>query len=99
MEVDGRIREIEGDREIVKVVPRNLGENDGIDQERNQGEVMGNNDLNEKIVLDSKRKRVEIELQGENSGQDNMQTDGLKTDGGPKNLNVAGAGLQARLTL
>lgn len=44
-----------------------------------------------------KRKRVESELLGGNigeiSGLDNVQTDGIFNNIGPKNLDMAGAGL------
>lgn len=56
--------------------------------------------LKEKIVTDPKRKRVENELLGGNigdiSGLYNVQTDGLFNNIGPKNLDMAGAGLLAR---
>lgn len=44
--------------------------------------------LNETVVFDPKRRRVETELPGENSGEDighdNMQDDGSKIGNGPK---------------
>lgn len=101
MEVDGTFREISGNDDVVKIVTRNQGNSENLNLLQNQGDMTGNNNLNlkETIVLDPKRRRVEPDLQGEVVGQDNVYADGLEIGNGPKNVNVAGSGLQARQTL
>lgn len=101
MEVDGVMREIAGKQGDVTIVTQNKGDNDGVNQGYNkEGNIVGKDlNLNEIVVIDPKRRRVETELQGERLDKDNMQTDGLDIINGPKNLEGAGTGLQARLAL
>lgn len=100
MEIDGVVREISGDRETVKVIPRDKGDNEDLNLENNEEREKENDSVNlsGKIVVDPKRRRIETELQGKNSGLVDIQTDGLNNNNnnGPKNLNMAGAGFQAR---
>lgn len=98
MDVDGVLREISGDQESVRVITRdkrdsneqNLGHDQG-------GDIDGRNlNLNEKIVIDQKRKRVEQGMKGGNIGHDNIEIVGPTNLTGPKNLDMAGSGIQTR---
>lgn len=100
MKVDGVLREVHGDQEAVRVVTRNYGDNVSSNLEQNQEEVVDSNlPLNEKIILDLKRRRLETNLEEINMDQNNQLADGLGSDNGPKKVDVAGSGFQARQIL
>lgn len=102
MEVDGVFREIHGKQEAVRVVTHNYGDKDSSNLELNQEETADNIlNLEERVILDPKRRRVETDtgLEGINIDQNGKQADGLENDNGPKNVEVAGSGFQARQAL
>lgn len=55
--------------------------------------------LNDKIIFDPKRRRIETDLQGDAIDQESILADGLDINNGPKNVIMAGPGPQARQTL
>lgn len=100
MEVDGVFCEIHGNQEAVRVVTRNYGDNDISNLEPNQEETADSNlNLNERVILDPKRRRVETDLKEIDIDHNSKQADGLGNDNGPKNVEVAGSGFQARQIL
>lgn len=101
MEVDGgMMREISGDDEAVRIVSRDKGDKIIINSEQNQREVVENDlNLDDRVILDPKRKRIEEDLQENAIDQESMQVNGLVINNGSKNVLLAGPGLQARQTL
>ncbi|KAL1822423.1 hypothetical protein ACET3Z_009201 [Daucus carota] len=75
MEVDGgMMREISGDDEAVRIVSRDKGDKIIINSEQNQREVVENDlNLDDRVILDPKRKRIEEDLQENAIDQESMQ--------------------------
>lgn len=106
MEIDGVIRQATVETTGIKIQSRDnreksvSGENVAITEYhvRKVGEIAGETAA-ENIVMETKRKRVEEDIQGENQGN-NMEGDmGTELETGPKNLLLAGPGIQARQEL
>lgn len=103
MEVDGTVREINGDNDMVNVKTREIRDTNIGNQSQNQLEIISGGSVGEKqvFVLDSKRKRVEehAHLQGETVGaNDQMDTDKQQVLVS-KNDQKVGSGSQAHQTL
>lgn len=73
MEVEGVIREIEGDTGRITVKLRDNGNLEMTNQIQIQVGGKGNFGK-EEVVIDPKRRRVNESFNGENIGEDNMQT-------------------------
>lgn len=98
MDVDGVLRETSGDQETVKVVARDKGDvNEGYQGHEKREDTAGGN-LTERVVIDPKRKRIEKESLDVNNGLDTTKIAGPQNVTGPKNLDTAGLGVQARQT-
>lgn len=106
MQVDGRIREIGGEAGEVLIKAREFRANqvrDNYDLQSKQlieGVIDGDMDsTNERVVVESKRKRIEPEVIGGNNGMDILQITERQQKDEPKNLLLAGPGVQARQSL
>lgn len=101
MEVDGTISEISGDIDVVNVRMRESGRGDMGNQNRNQLEIFkgGNFGAEEIAVTDSKRKRVEDNMDGEIIGEYDIPNTKEQSQSGPKNGELVGSGFQAHQPL
>lgn len=100
MEIEGIMREVDGDNGAIKVHQRD-------NLEREKGDVLmanviqiqdnaGGKEISEIVVMDPKRRRLdEEEVNGENNGHNSMHEINQYVNG-PKNLQLAGPGSQAR---
>ncbi|KAL8127393.1 hypothetical protein AgCh_014346 [Apium graveolens] len=97
IEVDGRVGEIPGAEGGIRYVSRDLGSKVGDRDTLNTEEIAqgGNKSEDDMIILDSKRKRVDMTTVLEENGPA-IQSDKDKTSG-PENELKAGPVLQARL--
>lgn len=102
-EIEGVVREMDGDKGTVMITARYQEENEDSITNSN---ISGNQDKSN-VVIDTKRKRVDLDQRLENSGPANMITDGpleSTTDNSnainvSKNLNGVGSGYQAHRVL
>lgn len=100
MDVDGVLREIRGDDEAVRIVTRDKGDTDTVNQEQDQRDAVEDNLIvNEKVIFDPKRRRIETDFPDEHINQESTPVAGLEINNGSKNGLLAGTGLQARQTL
>lgn len=73
------------------------GKNIAIEEQQTSNiEVTDREKKTENIVIDMKRKRVDGNVMGENNGRDTEKDMVNQLAGGPKNVLVAGSGVQAR---
>lgn len=100
MDVDGVVRKISGDNDVVSVKAREIRKVDAGIQIQDQLEtILGDNvGGKEFAVLDSKRKRVDENLKGVNIGDYDNDSVMDKQELGSKNGQKVGSGLQAHQT-
>lgn len=101
MENDGVVSEIPGNDMEIRITSRNMRDirdEEGIQSASNSGIIgaIEGHFEKETIVMDTKRKRVELEENKEKNMEDNNSDTMNKVDG-PKNELEAGLGFQARL--
>lgn len=103
MEIKGVVREIEGDNGAIKVKQRDNFERESGDidmsteiQVRDNAQGKKDNIYSETVVIDLKRRRLEEETCGDNNGLSNIDDKDDNSVTGPKNLQLAGPGIQAR---
>lgn len=101
MEIDGTVREISGDNDMVNIKMREMRNvHTGNHIHRQLENISGENGEGKEVtLLDSKRKRVEESLQGEIIGENNKQDMEYQDVLVSKNGQEVGSGFQAHRTL
>lgn len=93
------------DNGMITIITRNRGMTDMRGTSLNETDLEGENGGDNNFVVDPKRRRKEIIEKTQESGPENMQTDGLEQQdqstviSDTKNLKMAGSGNQAHLAL
>lgn len=81
IKVDRVVRQIDKESGEMKIMMRDKGIGDQLNHIQNHGEeyVANNIGINEKIVIDPKRRRVDEEISGETTGAGNMRLNKIMT--------------------